>query len=138
MSVIELLANSCKAETNVMKKEWFAAKELIGIAGLPSSTQGINFMARSDGWEQRRRRGVQGKALEYHINSLPDDVLNVLSLKENVAEYVVKRQDPLAVWIEAYYQLTDSERSKAITFILREGITNMMIRLDAIESSVLK
>ncbi len=115
-----------------MKKEWFSAKELVGVAGLPSSTQGVNLMARRDGWEQRRRRGVQGKALEYHVTSLPDVVLNALSLKEDSAKYVANRQDPLGVWIEAYYQLTEIERSKVIAFILREGITSMMIRLNVI------
>lgn len=44
-----------------MKKEWFAAKELTGVAGLPSSPQGINLMARREGWISRRRKGVQGK-----------------------------------------------------------------------------
>ncbi len=115
-----------------MKKEWFSAKELVGVAGLPSSTQGVNLMARRDGWEQRRRRGVQGKALEYHINSLPDIVLDALSLKEDSAEYAAKRQDPLVVWIEAYYQLTEIERNKVTAFILREGVANMMIRLNVI------
>lgn len=44
-----------------MNKEWFAAKELTGVAGLPSSPQGINLMARREGWISRRRKGVQGK-----------------------------------------------------------------------------
>ena len=44
-----------------MKNEWFAAKELTGIAGLPSSPQGINLMARREGWISRRRKGVQEK-----------------------------------------------------------------------------
>lgn len=33
-------------------------------------------MAKREGWEQRRRRGVQGKAVEYHIGSLPITILN--------------------------------------------------------------
>ncbi len=107
-------------------KEWYAAKDLVGIAGLPSSTQGINLMARRDGWEQRRRQGVQGKALEYHIRSLPDFVHDILLLKEDSAEYVVRRQDPLAVWIETYYHLTEEERNRAINFILREGVVNLL------------
>lgn len=87
-----------------MKKEWFAAKELAGLEGLPSSPQGINLMAKREGWEQRRRRGVQGKAVEYHIGSLPITILNSLQLREEPAQYATTRQDPLTLWVEAYYR----------------------------------
>ncbi|WP_118984610.1 DNA-binding protein [Photorhabdus sp. CRCIA-P01] len=113
-----------------MKKEWYSAKELVGIAGLPSSPQGINLMARREGWEYRRKRGVQGKALEYHINSLPEDVLNVLSVGENTIDYANKRQDPFLIWIEAYYQLTKVEREKIVKFILREGLAKLIGYID--------
>ncbi|MCC8372791.1 MULTISPECIES: DNA-binding protein [Photorhabdus] len=113
-----------------MKKEWYSAKELVGIAGLPSSPQGINLMARREGWEYRRKRGVQGKALEYHINSLPEDVLNVLSVGESTIDYTNKRQDPFLIWIEAYYQLTKVEREKIVKFILREGLAKLIGYID--------
>ncbi|MEK9497576.1 DNA-binding protein [Photorhabdus sp. P32] len=113
-----------------MKKEWYSAKELVGIAGLPSSPQGINLMARREGWEYRRKRGVQGKALEYHINSLPEDVLNVLSVGESTIDYANKRQDPFLIWIEAYYQLTKVEREKMVKFILREGLAKLIGYID--------
>ncbi|MBS9422839.1 DNA-binding protein [Photorhabdus caribbeanensis] len=113
-----------------MKKEWYSAKELVGIAGLPSSPQGINLMARREGWEYRRKRGVQGKALEYHINSLPEDVLNVLSVGESTIDYANKRQDPFLIWIEAYYQLTKAEREKIVKFILREGLAKLIGYID--------
>ncbi|NHB92194.1 DNA-binding protein [Photorhabdus cinerea] len=113
-----------------MKKEWYSAKELVGIAGLPSSPQGINLMARREGWEYRRKRGVQGKALEYHINSLPEDVLNVLSVGESTIDYTNKRQDPFLIWVEAYYQLTKVEREKVVKFILREGLAKLIGYID--------
>ncbi|MBC3381575.1 putative DNA-binding transcriptional regulator [Serratia fonticola] len=109
-----------------MKNEWFAAKELIGIAGLPSSTQGINLMARRENWLSRRRKGVQGKALEYHIDSLPTGVKNLLVLREEPAIYEAGRQDPLAVWVEYYYQLSDSERSQVMAFLMREGMDSLL------------
>ncbi|CNI26907.1 DNA-binding protein [Yersinia ruckeri] len=112
-----------------MKKQWFSAKELTGIAGLPSSPQGINQMARREDWELRRRRGVQGKAIEYHINSLPSQVLELIRMREEPAEYVIARQDPLQVWIEAYYQLTEAERELVIAFIFREGVGKLLARL---------
>ncbi|CAI1006645.1 Mu DNA-binding domain [Serratia quinivorans] len=114
-----------------MKKEWFAAKELTGVAGLPSSPQGINLMARREGWISRRRKGVQGKALEYHIDSLPAGTRNLLVLKEESANYQVERKDPLAVWIEYYYHLTESEREKVLAFLVREGIASLLARISA-------
>jgi hypothetical protein len=114
-----------------MKKEWFAAKELTGVAGLPSSPQGINLMARREGWISRRRKGVQGKALEYHIGSLPAGTRNLLVLKEEPASYQVERKDPLAVWIEYYYHLTESEREKVLAFLVREGIGSLLARISA-------
>ncbi|CNE78902.1 DNA-binding protein [Yersinia nurmii] len=112
-----------------MKKQWFSARELAGIAGLPSSPQGINQMARREGWELRRRRGVQGKAIEYHVDSFPGQVLDMIRMREEPAEYIVARQDPLQVWIEAYYQLTEEERDQIIAFIFREGVGTLMARL---------
>ncbi|AHG20789.1 DNA-binding protein [Chania multitudinisentens RB-25] len=109
-----------------MKNEWFAAKELTGITGLPSSTQGINLMARREGWVSRRRKGVQGKALEYHIDSLPANVRNVLILREEPAVYDVERQELLAVWIEYYYHLSDSERAMVMAFLMREGVGGLL------------
>ncbi|MBD2799939.1 putative DNA-binding transcriptional regulator [Xenorhabdus sp. M] len=110
-----------------MKKEWYSARELISLAGLPSSPQGVNLMARREGWEQRRKRGVQGKALEYHVNSLPEEVLNVLAVSENSVEYYRnKRQDPFMIWVEAYYQLTKSERERMVKFILRRGLASLV------------
>jgi hypothetical protein len=115
--------------SNAMKKEWFAAKELAGLEGLPSSPQGINLMAKREGWEQRRRRGVQGKAVEYHVESLPSSIVNSLQLREEPAQYMPTRQDPVNIWIEAYYQLTEAERAQVIAFLLREGVGTLMKRL---------
>ncbi|AWK14667.1 DNA-binding protein [Candidatus Fukatsuia symbiotica] len=109
-----------------MKKEWFAAKELTGIAGLPSSPQGVNLMAKRQGWEQRRRLGVQGKALEYHVDSLPDTVFNLLQLNENTACYSVNGEDPLAIWVGAFNQLTESKRKRMTSFILSAGIEKLV------------
>ncbi|BBI92889.1 DNA binding domain-containing protein [Serratia symbiotica str. Tucson] len=112
-----------------MKNEWFAAKDLTNIVGLPSSTQRINLMARREGWIRRRRKGVQGKALEYHISSLPYGARNVLLLKDNMAVYEVERQDILSVWVEYYYYLTESEREKMFAFLIREGIGGLLARI---------
>lgn len=87
-------------------------------------------MARREGWISRRRQGVQGKALEYHIDSLPAGAHNLLMLREDGAAYDLERQDPLAVWIEYYYHLTESEREKMVAFLMREGIGGLLARID--------
>jgi len=113
-----------------MKQEWFAAKELIGVAGLPGSTQGIHGMARRQEWIKRRRRGVQGRAVEYHIDSLPIKTVSTLLMQEQSAEYVYSsHQDPLAIWVESYKQFSEDERKSIVSFIVREGVKEMIKRL---------
>lgn len=123
-----LLKSEYTGET--MKKEWYSAKELVGLAGLPSSPQGINLMARREGWHHRRKLGVQGKAVEYQVDSLPDDVQIVLNACEPGVSYQSQRQDPFLIWVEAYYQLTKDEREKIVTFILREGLAKLISYID--------
>ncbi|EGU39860.1 helix-turn-helix domain-containing protein [Vibrio scophthalmi] len=61
-----------------MKKEWYQTSELIDIFGLPSTTQGVNRKARAENWLKRKPEGVQGRAFEYHISSLPKQVQETL------------------------------------------------------------
>ncbi|AYZ29829.1 DNA-binding protein [Serratia sp. FDAARGOS_506] len=115
-----------------MEKKWFSARELMGKAGLPSTPQGVNLMARREGWVSRRRSGVQGKALEYHIDSLPFGARSLSALREaDHPDYDVKRQDPVRIWIEYYYHLTPTEREKLLTFLMREGMSRLLQLIDA-------
>ncbi|EIC84649.1 DNA-binding protein [Serratia sp. M24T3] len=115
-----------------MNPEWFSAKELIGFTGLPSSPQGIHSMARRQKWVRRRRFGVQGRGVEYHIDSLPIKTNSNLVLNEPSAEYFYSNnQDPLLIWIESYKQLDERERQKMITFIVRNGMIEVINRLGA-------
>jgi len=59
--------------------EWYSAKELLGVAGMPSTTQGINKAARTKAWQSRKRDG-QGGGKEYHISSLPQATRVALKL----------------------------------------------------------
>ncbi len=113
-----------------MKKEWFAAKDLVGINGLPKTPQGLHGRARRQGWETRRRVGVQGRAVEYHIDSLPKLMKPALIIQEKSAEYLCPSYyDPLLIWIESYKQLNDIERETIVAFIVREGMMAMIKRL---------
>lgn len=104
-----------------MNKEWLTAKELVGRQGLPTSTQGINAMARREKWLSRKRRGIQGKALEYHISSVPIDFEEFTVMYETSAGYQIKRDEQAHIWQEAYNQLSYDERVKILSFIMRKG-----------------
>ncbi|MEH0833216.1 putative DNA-binding transcriptional regulator [Pectobacterium cacticida] len=116
-----------------MDKEWFTTSELVGVGGLPKSPQGLNKRARDDGWEKRRRKGVQGRGVEYSIRSLPSEVRQSLSMKENPpTEYYRIDNEPtlLSSWVHIFHQLSVDERTRLINFILREGTIAMLSRLD--------
>lgn len=69
-------------ECIVKRQEWFLARELIGIAGLPNTLQGIHKRARLQSWKRRTRLGIKGGILEYHYSSLPIEVQKELGLVE--------------------------------------------------------
>ena len=80
----------------------------------------------------RRRSGVQGKALEYHIDSLPFGANSLSALREaDHPDYDIKRRDPVRVWIEYYYHLTPAEREKLLAFLMREGMSRLLQLIDA-------
>lgn len=106
-----------------MKKEWFTTAELLGMAGLPKTRQGVNKRAREDGWEKRRHKGVQGRGVEYSLYSLPELVQHSLSLQETPSSYAVRQADMLAVWIQIYQQCSEQERGAGRAyFALRYGL----------------
>lgn len=109
-----------------MAKEWFSSKELAEISGLPSTTQGINRKARTEKWRSRKRNGVQGKAVEYHIDSLPDFVKMHLRIWEEPANYDIVSVAPTQLWMTAYQQLTDIEKSLLSKWLLRNGIRGLI------------
>ncbi len=113
-----------------LKKEWIATHELIGIGGLPKTRQGLNRKAREEGWQKRRREGARGKAVEYAWQSLPDSVKKTLSLRTTQAEYTLTAQEPCATWNEIHRQLSDTERNFIVAFIVREGVLQLLKRLD--------
>lgn len=112
-----------------MKKEWFTTAELLGMAGLPKTRQGVNKRAREDGWEKRRHKGVQGRGVEYSLYSLPEPVQHSLSLQESPSSYAVRQADMLAVWIQIYQQCSEQEREALVAHILRHGMASVLSQL---------
>lgn len=113
-----------------MRREWFTAKELVGIAGLPKTPQAVNQRARNENWLKRKRLGVQGKALEYHISSLPVEVFHFLEISQHAREqgpdYYSSKNDPFTIWLTAYNQFTPLERERVISLIVRNGISGLI------------
>lgn len=107
-------------------KEWFSSKELSSIAGMPSTIQGVNRKARAEKWTSRKRTGVRGKALEYHIASLPLVVKKALYAEEESASYVVSPIEPLQLWMTAFEQLSDDEKSIVASWLMRNGIKDFI------------
>ncbi|NDL61410.1 YfeC-like transcriptional regulator [Acerihabitans arboris] len=122
-----------------MKKAWFKTSELIGIAKLPGTRQGITARARRENWTSRPMEGVQGKGLEFALESLPLDVQQELTRRQMqetpFADYRVNparvqlEKDPLGAWMAIYHQFQPQERDEVISLLLREGITGFMARL---------
>ncbi|SMB82467.1 Predicted transcriptional regulator [Pasteurella testudinis DSM 23072] len=55
-----------------INKEWFLAKDLAGIAGLPQLATNVTRKAKIENWKKRKSsKGIQGGAFEYHYSSLP-------------------------------------------------------------------
>lgn len=80
---------------------------------------------------------MQGRGVEYHKDSLPVASVANTVLHEPSADYLYSRQqDPFAIWIESYKQLNEKERNKLITFIVREGILEMITRLNVSDNFI--
>ncbi|XKM12885.1 DNA-binding protein [Orbaceae bacterium ac157xtp] len=65
-----------------MQKEWVRLKELIGLYGFPQTIQGITQRAKQEGWYRRQVTGVKGRVFEYHISSLPPDIVRQINERE--------------------------------------------------------
>ncbi|ENY1825608.1 DNA-binding protein [Salmonella enterica] len=62
-------------------KEWFSAKELEGVTGLPTSSSAISRKARREGWKCQQIKGIKGVAYEFHLSSFPVEVRTALFLQ---------------------------------------------------------
>lgn len=62
-------------------KEWYTAKELVGLAGLPKQATNITRKAKNERWESRVSSGSKGVSFEFSVKSLPLEVRAELLLK---------------------------------------------------------
>ncbi|MDD5044830.1 MAG: transposase [Candidatus Omnitrophica bacterium] len=59
-------------------KEWYTAKELAGLPGMPNTDSAVVRKAKNKNWQSRKRRG-KGGGKEYHIASLPNETRKSLA-----------------------------------------------------------
>jgi transcriptional activator-regulatory protein len=76
-------------------KEWYSAKELEGLDGLPAQATNITRKAKNENWKIREAKGIKGGAFEYHISSFPDVTKNALGFIDDIVR-VVNLHEPLA------------------------------------------
>lgn len=118
-----------------MKNGWYSTHELLSVAGLPGTRQGLCDRARRENWVSRPRAGGQGRGLEYAFDTLPQEVQLALRRKvlqeEGSQDYQAPRHqhDALSAWTAIYHQFSAEERDKIIAFVMREGIAELLERL---------
>ncbi|MDU3156513.1 MAG: DNA-binding protein [Hafnia alvei] len=115
-----------------MESEWFTAKQLTEIAPLPTTSQGLHSHARKSAWIRRKR---DGKTIEYHIDSLPEEVKEVLHLhqvNETRAFYRLKSNDEsigAQLWDDVCEKIPLLQREKLVELALLEGVNALFFRL---------
>jgi len=115
-----------------MESEWFTAKQLTEIAPLPTTSQGLHSHARKLEWRRRMR---DGKTIEYHIDSLPEEVklvLNGYQVNETRACYRFQTRDEsigAKLWDEVCERIPRYQREKLVELALLEGVNALFFRL---------
>ncbi|MCE3056983.1 transcriptional regulator [Aggregatibacter actinomycetemcomitans] len=94
-----------------MIREWLELKDLLGVAGLPETVQGVTKKAKLENWERRLIKGRKGKTYEYHYLSMPYEVQRALGFKRNIIE------DPTAQYNASKEDLTEVSKARFLTAI---------------------
>lgn len=77
-----------------MSQEWFTAKELAGLPGVPATHSAVVRRAKRDGWDFRQRQG-RGGGREYAFASLPIETQAAL-LKQQAPKKQARKPAPVA------------------------------------------
>ncbi|MEG0211192.1 hypothetical protein DVH07_02215 [Hafnia paralvei] len=113
-----------------MELEWFTAKQLTEIAHLPTTPQGLHLHARKLAWIRRKR---DGKTIEYHIDSFPNEVKQALRGRQ-VTEFRYQRRScdgelATKMWEEICVEMSLLLRQRLVELALREGVDALFFRL---------
>ncbi|MBT0370478.1 DNA-binding protein [Morganella morganii subsp. morganii] len=110
-------------------KEWFNAKELEGMPGVPKLATNITRKAVAEDWVKRQRHGGKGVAYEYHINSLPEETQRAIkgaSFSDTPPVHVPSHHTVDERLVYAMSFLTPDEQAAAIEIIRVAGIKGLM------------
>lgn len=97
-------------------KEWFLAKEIAGLVGLPKSPSNVTRLGTQKSWKKRQVEGTRGITYEYHLHSLPPETQQVLRLRaalEIVPIAKMPEQKPNAELARKLNEASDKARDKA-------------------------
>lgn len=78
-------------------KEWYSAKELEGLTGLPKQATNITRKAMNEGWKKRDVKGVKGGGFEYHYTSFPESVQQALGFTVSQPKHPNQTRDDFIV-----------------------------------------
>lgn len=65
-------------------REWYAATDLAGLPGLPTTDRRVRAMAQRENWQSRKREG-KGGGREFRIIAVPAETLRALLAGEDHA-----------------------------------------------------
>ncbi|EJA1730589.1 transposase, partial [Escherichia coli] len=83
-------------------KEWYTAKELLGLAGLPKQATNITRKAQREGWEFRQVAGTKGVSFEFNIKSFPVALRAEILLQQGRIETSLGRFEIARPTLEAH------------------------------------
>ncbi|UXZ55798.1 Mu transposase C-terminal domain-containing protein [Halomonas sp. 7T] len=121
---------------------WYSAKELAGLPGMPGTVQGVKAKANAQRWEAQKRMG-RGGGYEYAFAVLPTETQNALLLAQadNAAPTPVSTVAPQQEEQRpGQLQLTDAQRqvmTARVAFVREiERMSKMVSQQRAIETLV--
>lgn len=121
---------------------WYSAKELAGLPGMPGTVQGVKAKANTQRWEAQKRMG-RGGGYEYAFAVLPKETQNALLLAQadNAAPTPTSTvAPPQEEQRPSQQQLTDAQRQvmgARVAFVREiERMSKMVSQQRAIETLV--
>ena len=84
-------------------KEWYSAKDLVGLPGIPNSKTSLARFLKCSLWKSRKRQ-ARGGGKEYHLSSLPAKTQTALRI--SAAKRAVSTETTQAILAEAHARET--------------------------------
>lgn len=122
--------------------EFVTLKDLAGLPGLPGTIQGIDKIAKRQGWEKIKSTnpGVPGRRFIYRVSDLPQDIrrilaenvnrpLNTTNTTNTTARSQVQTDDQQMLML-LFRQLKPGEQQQLISALLKHGVNKLLRLLD--------